>query len=637
MDRFYGFDLGDAESAAARANKEGKAAPEVLELAGKKSQVTAYALLNNGDLKIGEQACCCSGAKVRRLRFKSRFLTDPSVQGDIKSFAAGVLGELYGSGQLIKNEEACFYIGCPAGWSRNDRERYRLIFEQTGFPPVKIVSESRAALVSACQSKHLQVGYDILTKSILVIDIGSSTTDFAYVCNGQEVDIRTAGEVKLGGGIMDEILLNAAVDASPWSDRIRRIFRESEPWKNYCEFAARRLKEKYFSDPEFWQSSRCSDSVMIYHDLPVRLTMTINESIADSLLNGASDSLGGRSFREVFTESLQAVRSQITGRRPELIFLTGGVSRLAVIRDWCAEIFPDAVVIGGAEPEFSVARGLAWCGRIDAELKDFREDVEELKRSSIVEDIVKESIEELYSSVVDTLTEPLIRGAAAPVFSRWRSGEIRRLADADSEMQKSISIWLRSDEARELLIRPVTAWLKPVSDKLERHTMPICIRHNVPYSAMSLKSYMETTDIDVRIDAKNVFAVEEITWLIDSIVSVVIGLLCGGSGVALIATGLPGILIGFFASFLVLALGKNMMEKAILNMDIPVAVRKLIPAGLIDSRMDAIAAKVRGSLRENFEKEKDPLITDRMVDSISEQIEQCLTKMAEVVEIPLGS
>ena len=34
--------------------------------------------------------------------------------------------------------------------------------------------------------------------------------------------------------------------------------------------------------------------------------------------------------------------------------------------------------------------------------------------------------------------------------------------------------------------------------------------------------------------------------------------------------------------------------------------------------------------------EKNEEITERMVNEISSQIELCLTKMAEVVEIPLG-
>ena len=115
------------------------------------------------------------------MRFKSRFLTDAESVKDIRTFAAGVLAELIGSGQLVQGGENIFYIGCPAGWKTADRERYREIFEQTGYPPVRIVSESRAALISACLSRHLQVGYDILSKSVLVVDVGSSTTDFAFI------------------------------------------------------------------------------------------------------------------------------------------------------------------------------------------------------------------------------------------------------------------------------------------------------------------------------------------------------------------------------------------------------------------------------------------------------------------------
>ena len=636
MDRFYGFDLGDAESAVARLNKENQQIPEMLPIGGSKSIITAYALLNSGELKIGENACYEPQVARRKLRFKSNFLTEPSVEGDIKSFSAGVLGELYGGGELIKNEDTCFYIGCPAGWGKNDRERYRSIFEKTGYPPAKIVSESRAALVSACQSRHLQVGYDILSKPVLVVDIGSSTTDFAYVCGGKEVDIQTAGEVRLGGGIMDEILLEEAVAASPFAERFRRIFAESEPWRNYCEFAARRLKEKYFSEEDYWKDNKCTQSVMVRYNLPMRLTLTMNPQVADALLNKKVKSLQNRSFKEVFIESLENVKAHISGASPELLFLTGGVSKLPAIRSWCAEVFPDAVVVGGAEPEFSVARGLAWCGRIDEEVKDFRLELEELKKSTVVEDIVAEYIPDLYRRAVDALVEPVIRQAVLPVFEQWRSGKIRRLSEADSRMQTEIEAYLRSDKIRELLVGPITQWLRPVSDRLEEHTVPICIRHNVPYSAMSLKSYLAATDINIRVEAKNVFGIQEMTWLIDSILSVVVGLLCGGSGIALITAGLPGILIGFIASFMVLALGKNQMEKTLMNLDIPTPIRHLVPRNLFEARMDTIIGKVKNSLTESLENEKNEEITARMSEEISQQIENCLTKMAEVVEIPLG-
>jgi hypothetical protein len=136
-----------------------------------------------------------------------------------------------------------------------------------------------------------------------------------------------------------------------------------------------------------------------------------------------------------------------------------------------------------------VSRGLAWSGRIDEELRQFRREVAELIDSSAIERIVEGRIDELYRGIVDALVEPILRSVAVPVFDRWRNDEIRRLSDIDDVMQKEIEAWLHSDEAQALLMRPIAEWLKPVAYDIEEKTMPICLRHNVPYRAMSLNSY----------------------------------------------------------------------------------------------------------------------------------------------------
>ena len=306
------------------------------------------------------------------------------------------------------------------------------------------------------------------------------------------------------------------------------------------------------------------------------------------------------------------------------------------IRGWCQEVFPEAVVVTGAEPEFSVSRGLAWSGRIDDELKEFRSELEELKASSVVEKIVEDRINDLYQGAVDTLVEPILTKVALPVFDRWREGEIRKLEDCDGILQSEIEAFLRTDETRELLMKPIATWIKPVSEALEEYTVPICVRHHVPYTALSLSSYLSATDINIRVDAKNVFAVGEITWLIDSIISILVGLLCGGSGVALISSGPAGIIAGIMISYMVLLLGKNRMEGALLKTDLPVFMRKMIPKGAFKSRIGQMSGQIRAAVYEHLEKEKNEEITERMVNEISSQIELCLTKMAEVVEIPLG-
>ena len=675
MDRYYGFDLGDAESAVTYLKKNEQMEPKVVPVRESGSFITAYARLRTGELLIGEEACYTPDATERRLRFKSRFLTDPSSARDIRSFAGGVLGELYMSGGLIKGEDCCFYIGCPAGWDRSQRERYREIFENAGFPPVRIISESRAALISACQSRHFQVGYDILSRPVLVVDMGSSTTDFAYISSGREVELQTAGEVALGGGIMDELLLDASVEASPDKDELRRVFEQSPPWRTYCEFAARRLKEKYFADEDYWRDKGCTQTVTVMGKKRLRLELRMNAELADRILEAPAPQLKNRSFHKVFAASLQEIHRSLQekdreaagkaggntldkadksdrsdaadaaareaanglGHMPELLFLTGGVSRMPALRKWCREAFPEAIVITGAEPEYSVSRGLAYSGRIDEEIRAFRQEVRELVESSVVERIVEEHVEDLFHRTVDTLVEPILRNAAIPVFERWRNGTIRRLSDIDSEMEREIDAWLHSPEAADLLVKPITSWLRPVAYRLEEYTMPICVRHNVPYRALSLTSYLSLAEIDVHVNARDVFAVEELTWMVNTIISILVGLLCGGSGIALISSGIAGIVAGTMLTLLLLFLGREKMESAVMSMDLPGVVRKLVPRGYFESRMEKISGEVKRTCFETMEKDKSEEVSRRMISEISSQIEECLMRMAEVVEIPLGN
>ena len=636
MERFYGFDLGDAESAVSKLTDRETRVPEVIPVSGEKSFITAYAQKADGSMIIGEEACYVPDAGTRSLRFKSRFLTDPASAEDVRCFAGGVLSELKKSEAVNEEEDCCVYVGCPAGWDKDARERYREIFERTGYPPTRIISESRAALVNACQSRHLQVGYDILSRPVLVVDIGSSTTDFAYISSGHEVELKTAGEVRLGGGIMDELLLEMAVSESSCKDELLKIFSQSPPWKSYCEFAGRRLKEQYFGDEAYWQERECSKTVSVRYRHQLKLKFSLNKVKAARLLEGPADCLGGRSFRHVFTESLKEVRRQIDGPKPELLFLTGGVSRLQAVREWCRDVFPEAVVVTSTEPEFSVSRGLAQSGRIDEQVREFKQDVTALIDSPVVEDIVADQISHLYELTAEALVDPILENAALPVFDRWRSGSIRRLSDVNDALQKEITAWLNTEEARKLLVAPVKEWLKGIAAALEEYTAPICIRHGVPNAALNLSTYLTAEDIELQVDAKDVFAVEQITWMIDGVITVIVSLFCGGSGVALIYSGLPGIIAGAVITLLVLMIGKNPMEKAFLKLDIPKPARKLIPRNHFRTRLSSISDDVRASLKETLAKEKTNEITDRMVAEISEQIEECLTKMAEVVEIPLG-
>jgi hypothetical protein len=309
---------------------------------------------------------------------------------------------------------------------------------------------------------------------------------------------------------------------------------------------------------------------------------------------------------------------------------------MPAVRKWCSEVFTDSVIISATDPEFSVARGLAYCGRIDEDLREFKEDLDKLVHSNTIEDIVGKHITKLYKDAVDTLVDPIVKQVALPIFEKWRSGEISKLSDTDVILQQDIAAFLSEDATRELLAGPITSWLRPVIEELEEHTVPICIRHRVPYTALSLKSYLSVSDIDIKVNAKEMFAINEMTILIDSIVTALLAILMSTLGFIPFFADPSGIMVGIITSIVILFLGKDKMQEMMLTADIPKPMRRLVPKSAFSSRMDNISADVKEAFYKSLEQEKNDEISQRMVEEISAQIQHTLVKMAEVVEIPLG-
>ena len=693
---YWGFDLGDGESAVARVSGEGLGAPEIVEIDGRKVVITTWAVMKNGEVRIGERAARSAAAAIRSAaRFKSRYLDQSSDSGGlIRDFSAKILETLRREGTLVGGDKLnSFYIGCPAGWDKNVRADYQLLFENLGVPAPRVISESRAVMVGAIQSNSLRDYVDLRTKSVLVIDIGSSTTDFAYVTDGREAEIRTGGEVKLGGGIMDEVLLEACVGESPDTSAIREVFAESESWRVECELHARALKERYFSESaEYWTRHRCVDSLLITYDKPVMLDLFLDEKMARRLTDQPCRQLSGKSFHEVFCAGLREVRDNIGEKQPELLFLTGGVSRMAAIADWCREVFPEAVIYSDREPEFSVARGLAWCGRIDDELGRFRQEVDLLIHSSAVERIVSAHLPALYQGVLDQLLDPILEHAVWPALLDWREGKLRTLAETETALQEKIKLYLYSKDAKEQLYTPVNEFVRQVADELQIHTSEICRTYHVPDHALEISSHLAASDLSVleKLETRDVLSGSSLTGaavFAESIISVLVGLMCGGSGVVLITEGPVGIAIGIISSLLLFAvahvLGKDAMDQKIREADLPLFVRRLALAKPLpkleapginlpnplkwlkdgeseeapapkfrllprlsragdeeipERRLRAIRSKVRAGYDRALndgESEELSRLNDRLCREVTDQIEHRLRELSEQVEIPL--
>ncbi|MFR5797147.1 MAG: hypothetical protein ACLUI3_17480, partial [Christensenellales bacterium] len=183
--KILGFDLGDGEGAVTLLDEDSTVEPRVMPLCGKNSLISAVGV-KDGRIVIGEAASVTDGAAEAKVRFKSRYLTDPAASADVRAFAQGVMNELVRTQPALMAEVSRTVVGCPAGWGDGRREQYAALLESAGFPNVSVVPEPRAAFLYARHARGLRVSPELMKKSAMVIDIGSSTTDFAYIVDGHQ-------------------------------------------------------------------------------------------------------------------------------------------------------------------------------------------------------------------------------------------------------------------------------------------------------------------------------------------------------------------------------------------------------------------------------------------------------------------
>ena len=190
-----------------------------------------------------------------------------------------------------------------------------------------------------------------------------------------------------------------------------------------------------------------------------------------------------------------------------------------------------------------------------------------------------------------------------------------------------------------------------------------------------------------------------LTWtavFVESIISILVAVLCGGGGVVLISEGPIGMLIGFILSFMILivshAMGRKAIDEKLMNANLPLAIRRIAlssalphidmpnlgigdsvknssigrlfsgtddaedgepeqkrhllpriswsePGTISERRMQTIRAKIRQNcekLLKDADNEDLLALNKRMSRDISDQIEKRLKELAEQVEIPLS-
>ena len=627
-----GFDLGHGETALARTRVNASGEPIALDLGAGHSIVTAVGRDAAGHIAIGREVISVSAALVESyVRFKHPdFERRPEAAEGTRLFVRGVRARLLENNQVSNLESARFFVGCPSGWSAKTKRTYADIIRSAGLADVQVIPESRAAFLYARETRELSDAE--LSGRVLVIDIGSSTTDFTF---SDRLNARVIGDFghtdigDVGAGLLDQAIFEHAIDAQPDRERIRATLAQNPGKRTEVDLKCRDAKHEYFNEKqgtgqEAWYAVRLERGLQI--------EIALDDRVMDEIKAMPIEELGGRSFVEAFRTRLANAALKLEAS-PDHIIVTGGAARMRFLIDLIAEQFPAAKLVRGMEPELAVAKGLAWFGRSVARAEAFRREVEDLVKSSKVEDIVTAHIGDLFSRIAESIAPVIVDDILKSEILRWRNGDTRTLEGMESVAKQRVETFLNGDDAKSIVASATWSWFDEIRPRIQTLTDPICHRYGKPASSLEISP---TTHIAYSASSERSLAsivaedLEDFGTIINIIVATVSGMVLGGAGIALMHLPLIGQIIAGIGVFAGLMVGKGALMNEVKTWDIPTILRKVVSQSKIDSKLSATIPEMVSGLTESLKAaEESAPAGGKLADRVASQIDLALRQRGE--------
>lgn len=494
-----GFDLGHGEMALARQALLGQSEPEVIEVHGKRSQMTAIAEGRNLEGQpitlIGEDAVeafdlSSPDATLLEIGFKGHPSRNLKAETYVPRFASAVYQYLLDREQIDAHTAPPFFIGYPAGWTAEERDDYERLLTRSRIPNLKVVPESRAALAHAKETGGLTL--DQIRGPVLVIDIGSSTTDFTLQ-RSLEGETSSYG-LDLGAALIDRALLERMLAEQKNSAELTTLLATYPSYRNRLELICRKAKEGYFDrlDSDLYRRSGQRPVHRLMEDIQQRLVfrVRVDGPLMDEILAQPLAELGGRSWTEALRAAALDVRRrwiETEGLNHGVVLATGGASRMDFIAPLCKEVFPGWTYVAGTEPDLAIARGLARWGRNYLRTQGFDAETHTFMRDELP-GLVAEAAPQLAGQLAGPLADGLIEHVIQPGLNDWRHHRIATLQELESQLPQRTEAWLHSDDARTLVNRVISDWLRPILVQVHDRLSPICARYGVlgdPFAILS--------------------------------------------------------------------------------------------------------------------------------------------------------
>lgn len=324
----------------------------------------------------------------------------------------------------------------------------------------------------------------------MVIDIGSSTTDFTLMNNLIVEDLPEFGK-DFGCRKIDEAIVEFIIDKSNNGEYFDEFSQKVDSQFGYLTLLCRKYKEKSFGKNVQIEVPEEDDLRVIYQKYSQILEKIDSEQIKGLSITDAGDTWGDQ-FRALLVD----VKNHII-YEPDVVVVTGGGSRMPFVVDIVRDVFeasyiPDSTNFKFSDPSLTITNGLARYGRWQFNIIQFYRDVELFCESSDLDECIKAGLQPFTEALSKVYVENLHKEVLLPLLIELRDKKVdtSKIDDFRYFFLNRFTAWLDSDKGKISKDKINTAFQSTFNPLLEKHTSRIEKSNNIPEGKFETHFYL---------------------------------------------------------------------------------------------------------------------------------------------------
>lgn len=627
-----GVDFGDGRDGLATA---------ILYRKGKAPLIGHAAMEEYGDA-TPEERC----GYVLRTHFKPDIGTGQEARRNATDFLRGVLEEARCQRLDLEPGARHVIFGVPSEAAADYREALMEAAQQAGYGEITMVDEPKGALLYHVFHKDIPVR-DAL-RGLLVVDFGGGTCDFAFLCRG---NVRHSwGDMRLGGRLFDDLFFQWFLDANPGA--LEALRKEGKEYLVHS-YLCRETKEHFSRAMARDRNEKATKAVQQYGrivDMTWEAFLSRSRSYSPSEtfrrfltdIGGSGPSTDDRNaavdllswFRSCLTDGLRAAKIDKGDIR--FVILAGGSSQWPFVADIVQEELgvQGERIMRSDRPYATISEGLAlqpaMQARSRATQEKLREELPQFCNGALKALLVRRT-QGIAQEIAAAVTQELFDDKLKPLLIEFRTqgGSVASLKGRLASTAASFEPRLKGliEEKISVLPKGLPSAVKELVAKwFDAHGLV------PPEEDMLVKG------VDAETDGKPVLEVPDfygdiigtISAFTVGLVTVIVAMICGGSGIAIIVGGPLGLIIGavlgLVIGFLTVAYGAEKAKEMAEELNVP---NWILKRAITDGKITETREKVTTVIETTIHCKLSGM-QDGFAKQVSQQVEREIGALSDI-------